>query len=205
MSEARGNQEPSMEEILASIRRIIAEDNDAPAEPAVAVPADPPPVSAPAAPAVPVPPPAPTPPRFVPPPAEDILELTEVVEDEPTPVREPTPEPPPPFREPVREPPMREPEIPPAREPERPASFDPFDALVSNTTAAASSAAFASISSRLGEQRRPVYLGNGNATLEEIVRDLLRPMLREWLDENLPGLVERIVAEEVERLAREIK
>lgn len=194
MSEARGNQEPSMEEILASIRRIIAEDNDAPAEVTAAVQPEPP------APPPPPPPPAPPPPAPRPP-AEDILELTEVVEDEPLPLREPVSEPPPTFREP----PMREPEIPPAREPERPASFDPFDALVSNTTAAASSAAFASISSRLNEQKRPVYLGNGNATLEEIVRDLLRPMLREWLDENLPGLVERIVAEEVERLAREIK
>lgn len=38
-------------------------------------------------------------------------------------------------------------------------------------------------------------------TLEDIVRDLLRPMLKEWLDENLPTVIERLVAQELERLA----
>ena len=50
-----------------------------------------------------------------------------------------------------------------------------------------------------------VYLGDGAITLEEIVKELLRPQLQQWLDENLPGLVERLVREEIERLARDAK
>src|SRR3954470_22458253 len=42
----------------------------------------------------------------------------------------------------------------------------------------------------------------GERSIEEIARDLLRPMLKQWLDENLPGLVERLVREEIERVAR---
>ena len=38
-------------------------------------------------------------------------------------------------------------------------------------------------------------------TLDDIVRDLLRPMLKNWLDENLPDVIERLVAKELERLA----
>jgi cell pole-organizing protein PopZ len=62
------------------------------------------------------------------------------------------------------------------------------------------------VSERLHRSRRlpdDVMVGNGGATLEDLVKDALRPMLRGWLDDNLPGLVERIVREEVERLARE--
>lgn len=39
-------------------------------------------------------------------------------------------------------------------------------------------------------------------TLEDIVRELLHPMLREWMDDNLPPMVERIVQKELEKLAR---
>ena len=39
-------------------------------------------------------------------------------------------------------------------------------------------------------------------TLEDLVEDLLRPMLKDWLDENLPPLVERLVRSEIERVAR---
>ena len=39
-------------------------------------------------------------------------------------------------------------------------------------------------------------------TLDEITRECLRPLLKVWLDENLPGLVERLVREEIERVAR---
>ncbi len=38
--------------------------------------------------------------------------------------------------------------------------------------------------------------------MEETVRDLLRPMLKQWLDDNLPPLVERLVRSEIERVAR---
>ena len=39
-------------------------------------------------------------------------------------------------------------------------------------------------------------------SLDEIAQEMLRPMLREWLDDNLPTLVERLVREEIERVAR---
>ena len=44
---------------------------------------------------------------------------------------------------------------------------------------------------------------NHNArTLEDLVKDMLRPMLKNWLDENLPTMVERLVRAEIERVAR---
>ena len=39
-------------------------------------------------------------------------------------------------------------------------------------------------------------------SIEEMTRELLKPMLKQWLDENLPGLVERLVREEIQRVAR---
>ena len=39
-------------------------------------------------------------------------------------------------------------------------------------------------------------------SFDEIAEDMLRPMLQEWLDDNLPTLVERLVREEIERVAR---
>lgn len=44
--------------------------------------------------------------------------------------------------------------------------------------------------------------GAERRSLDEIAEDMLRPMLREWLDDNLPTLVERLVREEIERVAR---
>ena len=43
---------------------------------------------------------------------------------------------------------------------------------------------------------------NSSKSLEEMSSDMLKPMLQEWLDNNLPGLVERLVREEIERVAR---
>lgn len=172
-------QEPSMEEILASIRRIISEDGDA--KPGEAKAAEAPKAEPPAEPAKaeapkPEPPkPAPPPPAPPPPPAaveEDVLELTEVA-----------PEPPPPAAP------------PPA------AALD--DALLSAASAGAAAAAFASLSK--GDEAPPartVLIGDGARTLEDMVRELLRPMLKAWLDENLPGMVERMVRAEIERVAR---
>ena len=45
-------------------------------------------------------------------------------------------------------------------------------------------------------------LSNNARTLEDLVREMLRPMLKSWLDDNLPGLVERVVRAEIERVAR---
>ena len=45
-------------------------------------------------------------------------------------------------------------------------------------------------------------LSNNARTLDDIVKEMLRPMLRAWLDDNLPPLVERLVRNEIERVAR---
>ena len=42
----------------------------------------------------------------------------------------------------------------------------------------------------------------GDRSLEDMTRELLRGMLKQWLDDNLPSLVERLVREEIERVAR---
>ena len=46
-------------------------------------------------------------------------------------------------------------------------------------------------------------IGRGDKTLEEIVRELLRPLLQAWLDENLPAMVERLVQKEIARVVGE--
>ena len=45
-------------------------------------------------------------------------------------------------------------------------------------------------------------MGDDDQTLEALVRELLKPMLKSWLDENLPRIVEAKVEEEIERIAR---
>ena len=45
-------------------------------------------------------------------------------------------------------------------------------------------------------------LGASGLTIEGMIREMLRPMLKEWLEENLPSMVERIVAQEIERASR---
>ncbi|HWE75104.1 MAG TPA: DUF2497 domain-containing protein [Stellaceae bacterium] len=229
-----------MEEILASIRRIISEDGDAAegGDAAAASKAE----AAPAAEAAPGPAPAdalaaglasaaPPPPGTAPkhPPIadveleaeddSDILLLTEEAIDEPPPpparlLRESPPafeddEPPP---EPRREPepltfePEPEPELEPIAEPPRAAAPDTaslVDRLISDRAAAASLAAMSELVSR--SHREPniesLPMGNASQTLEELTRELLRPILKTWLDENLPQIVERIVREEIGRLA----
>jgi cell pole-organizing protein PopZ len=47
---------------------------------------------------------------------------------------------------------------------------------------------------------RGMPMGNVHQTLEELIKDLLRPMLKEWLDKNLPTLVERLVEKEIGKL-----
>ncbi|MVA23247.1 PopZ family protein [Agrobacterium vitis] len=52
------------------------------------------------------------------------------------------------------------------------------------------------------EELAAVVDGQQRRSLDEIAQDMLRPMLQDWLDDNLPTLVERLVREEIERIAR---
>ena len=209
MSQAAKAQEPSMEEILASIRRIIADDDTKPAPPPPPPAAAPKPAAMP--PRTPVPPspppraaaPQPEPPPVVqphvepPPPApepepDDILDLTEQMAEAEHPsfqtidgqsdvvFADPEPSP------------QRMAEPPRAYAPPPPA--DPAERLISNSTSAAVDSAFNSLA-------QTVLVQNAR-TLEDLVREMLRPLLKSWLDDNLPGMVERIVKAEIERVSR---
>ncbi len=76
--------------------------------------------------------------------------------------------------------------------------------LVSSATEVASVAALSQLAtSGMRDQLGSMPLGDTGRTLEDLVRELLRPMLRDWLDAHLPQLVERLVREEIQRMARE--
>ena len=196
MSQAAKAQEPSMEEILASIRRIIADDDSKPAKPEpVAAPA-PPPVVERAPPPRPVEPPrpAPAPVAVQPEPVADVLDLTEAMAAVP-------PQPGSSFRTIDGESDVvfsdRPPEPEPIRaveEARRQFTQTADRSLMSNSTMAAVDTAFSSLANTV--------LGNNARTLEDLVKEMLRPMLKSWLDDNLPGLVERLVRAEIERVSR---
>ncbi|MEY9885209.1 PopZ family protein [Bradyrhizobium sp. USDA 329] len=241
--------EPSMEEILASIRRIIADDE---AKPPPAEAAKPEKAAAPATPPIPqamndIPPskvapakpaaekpapsaakPAPAPPPTAdaansqddidallagldaatpapevrapepePEPEPDVLELTDEMAVDPTP-----PPPPPSFRKVEPRDDLEFAESPPRPAP--PPSYAPvdFDApplppqqpILAQSTVSAVESAFNSLAHTV--------LSSNARTLEDLVKEMLRPMLKSWLDDNLPGLVERIVKAEIERVSR---
>jgi cell pole-organizing protein PopZ len=182
-------QEPSMEEILASIRRIISEDG-ATEEPKAEAPAA-------AAPAPQPQPPAPEPEPE--PEPEDVLELTETAEEEavvdlsPRIAPAPVPETEPPGPEPLFDEQKGR-----ARPPPPPAA--PFRGLVSEPQANEAISHFSELATALEEPVTPI--GAGYKTLEEMTKEVMRPMLKAWLDEHLPGLVERLVQEEIERMVQ---
>lgn len=66
--------------------------------------------------------------------------------------------------------------------------------LISSATSAAVDSAFNALA-------QTVLVQNAR-TLEDLVREMLRPMLKVWLDDNLPGMVERLVRAEIERVSR---
>lgn len=96
--------------------------------------------------------------------------------------------------EPLRAEPLVEPRLEPRRE-----------RIVSDVTSGAAAAAFAQLGALPRESRRQgeLPLGGGERTLEEIVRETLRPLLQSWLNEHLPGIVERLVREEIRRVVGE--
>ncbi len=183
-------QEPTMEEILASIRRIISED-DAPAAEAAPAPAP-----------APEPEPAPAPVEVSPAlmdetpshEEDDVLELTQRY-DEPAP-------------EPIQtlgdldvtaryDPPAPAPEPEPIYRPEPTPAYDegPVDSLISDRTADISASAFAGLASS-------ILMPSAGRSLEDLVKELMKPMLRDWLDKNLPAIVEAQVRIAVEDVAR---
>ncbi|HXY22670.1 MAG TPA: DUF2497 domain-containing protein [Burkholderiaceae bacterium] len=70
----------------------------------------------------------------------------------------------------------------------------PERALISNETIAAVDSAFNTLAHTV--------IGQNARTLEDLVKEMLRPLLKSWLDDNLPGMVERIVRAEIERVSR---
>jgi cell pole-organizing protein PopZ len=66
--------------------------------------------------------------------------------------------------------------------------------LLSRSATAAVDTAFASLTHTV--------LSQNARTLDDLVKDMLRPMLKSWLDDNLPGVVERMVRAEIERVSR---
>jgi cell pole-organizing protein PopZ len=132
------NQDPSMEEILASIKRVIAEDGRAAA-------------ARPARGSRPVEAPRPSP--LADEDEDDVLELSDPVSE--------------------------------------------GDGLVSDDAAAASRQSLAALSA-LRDKTEGAPAGDG--PLEAVVREMLRPMLKEWLDRNLPDIVEELVTREIARI-----
>jgi cell pole-organizing protein PopZ len=76
--------------------------------------------------------------------------------------------------------------------------------LVSNRPATETASSFAHLAGAVSATQG-IPIGAGNKTLEDLVKELLRPMLKEWLDENLPPLVERLVEREINKLAGQIE
>jgi len=209
-------QEPTMEEILASIRRIISED-DAPAETAPAGSAaapEPEPVAA-SAPMDETPHASQPEPELEPEAApepelaeEDVLELTEAYE---APAAEsigdldvtPADDAPEPFPTASVSESVFAPEPIEAHTPEHPSvPTTSYDSLVGDSAAASAASAFAGLASSVRKPEPMEPSMPAGPTLDELARSLLRPMLKEWLDANLPAIVEAQVRKEVERIAR---
>ena len=192
-------QEPSMEEILASIRRIISDDDDQSKTEETQVDPDP------AEPDEPIEDQetnqAPSPTDVVDPVAElevdddddddEVLDLTDMDVADPEPLFEQQA-----YQAPV--PPVAAPEPPPP--PPSPAPQHNQDKLVSTSQASETIDEFTKLGNKLYEDVKELPIGNGAVTLEELTRELVRPMLKEWLDQHLPITVERLVREEIERL-----
>jgi cell pole-organizing protein PopZ len=60
---------------------------------------------------------------------------------------------------------------------------------------------FAALAMLAQPSKEPQIVRSGETSLEELTRQLLRPMLAEWLDENLPDMVEELVKAEISRIA----
>jgi len=170
--------DPSMDDILASIRRILSEDEATPAAaPEASTPASAPPASA---------------------PDNDVLLL-----DTSMMVPEPTPATPPPVSPPASPPisPYASPladtvNLPPPAEPTGTATAD---TLVGPATAAVAASSIVELVRTLSNDRGTQVQRNG-PTIEDLVREEIRPLVKGWLDKHLGPLVERLVRAEIARV-----
>ena len=143
--------DPQMDDILASIRRILNEDEAQGSATASGTA-----------------------------PAAEPLDLTEAMMVPSAPGAEPPP-------------------APPADDPPTPAPVLGAEALVAPAVAAATTAAVGQLLRAVAQERgAPVH--RGGPTIEDVVREELRPLLKAWLDQHLPPLVERLVRAEIERV-----
>ena len=183
---AKSPSEPSMEEIIASISRIITDEKTS-LEPVRPTPGE----------------------------KSEILELTEVVDEDGS-VRRVAPEAGNSDGRPTRSSAGADPAAANATAGSGPGAVPPEaeveprlelgrERILSSATSGAAAAAFAQLGALPRDRRREgeLPLGGVDRTLEDIVRDLLRPLLQTWLDENLPRLVERLVREEIARVVGE--
>ena len=153
-------QEPSMEEILASIRKIISEDGEEDGAKEAVAEAEREPK-----------------PKLEPDPEIDMLERTEEFDEVPLPT------------------------------PIEPDGFEDElildeEYLVSAETTAAGASSFAGLAGALDPNMRT---GNLDRTLEALVKEVMRPLLRSWLESNLPVIVERCVKREIKKMATKPK
>lgn len=205
MTDRKAESEPSMEEILSSIRRIISEGGDAGDKGA--------PASGPRSET-----------------QDQVLDLTDVVQDDGTVVSladrakgkpeakpsasaaEADPEP-----DEAAAPPLPPPPSPPAppqvvkaapKAPPPIAAAVHDDGLISSETAQATAAALANLAASVtheSDDGSHVPLGTPGRTLEDIVKELMRPMIQNWLDANLPAITERLVRREIQRIANRVE
>lgn len=92
----------------------------------------------------------------------------------------------------------------PVRQEQKPVSAAPVASLPAKIEEAAnllSAEAGAQVAKSFSDLAA-VFNGMERRSLEDMAGDMLRPMLQEWLDDNLPTLVERLVREEIERVSR---
>jgi uncharacterized protein len=222
MTQAAKAQEPSMEEILASIRRIIADDDAAKTPAKAAEPAKPaaaPPRPAAAQPAARPPAPAPAPPAAGAANSQDDIDAMFGSFDAPD-------------TAPAAEPEPAQPDILDLTEAMEASAADPagFQTIDGQADVVFNEAAPPPVANTVTEARRQfqqsmpdrsllapsttaavdsafntlaqTVLVKNARTLDEMVAEMLRPMLKAWLDDNLPSMVERIVRDEIERVSR---
>lgn len=78
---------------------------------------------------------------------------------------------------------------------------DEDEGLIADATRSAMQQNFAALTMLSKPGKQPQIVRQGETSLEGLVRDMLRPMLSKWLDENLPGMVEDLVKAEIARIA----